>query len=95
MQFLFHVIRITYGRNIYVNSVKAEIFEYTRYNSMIIISNLKERRLSLNLSKNKVSKLTGMPRQSISLAESGKTNITVGTYNKLDALYSRLENEQK
>lgn len=77
-----------------MNSVKAEIFEYTRYNSMIIISNLKERRLSLNLSKNKVSKLTGMPRQSISLAESG-ANITVGTYNKLDALYSRLENEQK
>ena len=83
------------GVMIYMNSAKAEIFEYTRYNSMIIISNLKERRLSLNLSKNKVSKLTGMPRQSISLAESGKTNITVGTYNKLDALYSRLENEQK
>lgn len=62
---------------------------------MIIISNLKERRLSLNLSKNKVSKLTGMPRQSISLAESGKVNITVGTYNKLDALYSRLEDEQQ
>lgn len=62
---------------------------------MIITSNLKERRLALDLSKNKVSKLTGMPRQTISLAENGKTNITVSTYNKLDELYSRLESERK
>lgn len=74
---------------------KLKLLNFRGKATMIITSNLKERRLSLDLSKNKVSKLTGMPRQTISLAENGKTNITISTYNKLDELYSRLENERK
>lgn len=74
---------------------KLELLNLRGNPTMIITSNLKERRLALDLSKNKVSKLTGMPRQTISLAENGKTNITVSTYNKLDELYSRLESERK
>lgn len=61
---------------------------------MIDVSTLKERRLALKLSKRKVSKLTGLPRQTILYAERNKST-TINTYNKLNSLYSKMEDNQQ
>lgn len=61
---------------------------------MIDVSTLKERRLALKLSKYMVSKLTGLPRQTILYAERNKST-TINTYNKLNSLYSKMEDNQQ
>lgn len=61
---------------------------------MIDVSTLKERRLALKLSKYMVSKLTGLPRQTILYAERNKST-TINTYNKLNSLYSKMEEKQQ
>ena len=76
-----------------MNSKNAEIIKFTEDISMIDISTLKERRLALKLTKYMVSKLTGLPRQTILYAERNN-NITVKTYNILDKFYSKMEEQQ-
>lgn len=76
-----------------MNSKNAGIIKFTEDISMIDISTLKERRLALKLTKYMVSKLTGLPRQTILYAERNN-NITVNTYNILDKFYSKMEEQQ-